>query len=275
MNPAVRSILFAVTPTPPVTVLRYDPTSDANLTLSGASVQGAVDMSGNGRNASAAGTAGPDRVTGASGINNVQCFGFTGTNNDSLTVTNSLNAFNGVSSITIMAALEITAFTLPNLLFNVFSSASGNRLSASFAQTTGYLQFSTKRRNSDTALTTTSSIGPTAGTRAFIAMTVNYLRGTFTFQVDDAILTVRPASLWSSGRGRTENVNSSAAPLFGRAGSSVLTGKVGGFRVDTGAVSQDAITAQRMAWQAVFDTGLKKLAFVEPTVGLNKVFQYV
>lgn len=275
MTPTQRALFFSVAPTPPVTVLRYDPTSDANLTLSGASVQGAVDMSGNGRNASASGVAGPDRVTGASGINNVQCFDFVGANNDSLTVTNALNAFNGVSRIAVMAVLEIPAFTLPNILFNVFSSVSGNRLSASLAQTTGYLQVSTKRRNSDTALTTASTICPTAGTRAFVALSVDYLRGEFTFQVDDAIQIIRPAAIWSSGRGRTENVNSSAAPLFGRAGSSIITGKIGGFRVDTGAISQDAITAQRMEWRSVFDTGLKKLAFIEPTVGLNKVFQYV
>lgn len=272
MRTAQRSTLLDVTPSPARTVLRYDPTSDSNLTLSGSSVTGATDMTGNGCSGTTA--AGPDRVTGASGINNVQCFNFVGANNDNLSVLNALGAFSGVSQITLMAVVEMPNFTLSNLLFNILSSVSGNRFSASITQTTGKPQIAARRRNADSAITVASSLALTAAQRAFIAMYVDFLRGLFYFQIDGDYEILRPTSMWASGRGRTERANSSGAPVFGRVGSSVLNGKVGGLRIDTGATGQDMIAAQRAAWQPVFDTGLKKLAFIEPTVGLNKVFQY-
>lgn len=278
MKPALRAAL-AAGPFPRAsshTILwQWDPTSDANLTLSGASVQQCNDMSGNSRNATASGTAGPDRVTGGSGINNVNVLQFIGANNDALTFQNALSMLNGADCVGIDGIVQPTSLSGGGLLHQVIASVSGNRFGTSFLST-GVLHVSTKRVQADTQVNVDSVTAILSTSYAsYFHIQVDLAEPRARFIVDDAIDSVS-FSPWASGAGPFENLNSATAPTFGRVGSTKLNALVGPLRLWRGFMTVADAVAQRLTWQATFATPLQTWDISEPTLyaGAEKVYQY-
>lgn len=252
---------------PATLVFEFNPTSDSNLpgisAADNSTVNTATDMTGNGRNATATVSNGPNRAIGA--INSVNVFDFIGANNDGMTIGSSLSVFNNAAAIGLDGVIQIASFAATYNLLKTFASVTTNNRFTVQVLTSGKLRVSTRRVGSDATVNTDSPFALTAGVQSYVSVQVDYVLGFVRFQIDDNVTTVpiNGAGQWSTapGLGFTENVDATTAPVFGRvSGGAVFNGKVGSLRAWTGRMTEAQFQLQRTTMQATFETPLRRVS---------------
>lgn len=243
-----------------VVVFEFDPTDDANLpgiaAADNSTVNTATDMTGNSRDGTQTGAAGPNRKIG--GINSENVFDFLIANLDSLLVSNGTTFSSDQQVIGMDGVFEFHDFAATYQILRIYTaSVLANRFTVQVA-TTGKPQVVIRRRSGDSNTTVATNLALTEDVASYLAVQVDYVNKTALFIIDDntETLTVGGAAE------KTEAAASSAAPVIGRTPSSstAMNAYVGNIRCWVGAMTTEQLTARRLEMQALFNTPLRTLS---------------
>lgn len=199
----------------------WDASDAESVTLNALDVASIADKSGNSRAASQV-TAAEQPLYSLAAVNGKNVISFTGANNDSLALANSLEIIRNKPGATFVGVVKIPTLGATQRLLTVTNNSNTNLFAPQIASD-GRLGLNTRRVTADTNSLLNSTAVLTAGQAAFVAASVDYATGTVFLQIDGT--TRSQTAGWTVGAA-SENLAHGAAPLIGRQLTNTLTGDV-------------------------------------------------